>query len=325
MSHLPEEQNRSLLNAIARAVLKGREMPEITIPRTGSHLRKLFEILQAHPEGLQAGAALKQLAASVNLTPYEAGLYETTGTPRFEKIVRFATIDCVKAGWLVKNRGIWSVTEAGKKAFKDFPDPEAFYRKALQLYREWKASAPTAPQAKSLEELTPAESATVDASITYEKADEQAWSEIEAHLRALPPYDLQDLVAGLLKALGYHIAWVSPPGKDGGIDIIAHTDPLGTQTPRIKVQVKGGSQRIDLQTLNSFLAVVDSGDVGLYVSVGGFTRDAEDAARKQTSRKITLIDDERLVKLWIEAYDKLDQKSRQRLPLSPIYFLTPED
>jgi len=300
-------------------------MPEITIPRTGSHLRKLFEILQANPEGLQAGEAIKQLASSVVLTPYEAGLYESTGTPRFEKIVRFATIDCVKAGWLAKNRGIWSVTEAGKKAFKDFPDSEAFYRKALQLYREWKANAPVTPKAESLEELTPAESAKADASITYEKADEQAWNEIEAHLRAMPPYDLQDLVAGLLKALGYHIEWVSPPGKDGGIDIIAHTDPLGTQPPRIKVQVKGGSQRIDLQTLNSFLAVVDSGDVGLYVSIGGFTRDAEDAARKQTSRKITLINAERLVELWIEAYDKLDQKSRQRLPLSPIYFLTPED
>jgi restriction system protein len=34
---------------------------------------------------------------------------------------------------------------------------------------------------------------------------------------------------------------------------------------------------------------------------------------------------ERLVDLWIEAYDKLDQKARQRLSLSPIYFLTPED
>jgi len=57
----------------------------------------------------------------------------------------------------------------------------------------------------------------------------------------------------------------------------------------MKVQAKGGSQKIDLQTLNSFLAVVDRDDVGLYVSVGGFTKDAEDAARKQTTRKITLM------------------------------------
>ena len=73
------------------------------------------------------------------------------------------------------------------------------------------------------------------------------------------------------------------------MDVIAHTDPLGTQAPRMKVQAKGGSQKIDLQTLNSFLAVVDRDDVGLYVSVGGFTKDAEDAARKQTTRKITLM------------------------------------
>jgi len=148
-------------------------MPEIMIPRTGAHLRKLFEILLANPEGLQAGEALKQLAASVKLTPYEAGLYESTGTPRFEKIVRFATIDCVKAGWLAKNKGIWSITEAGKKAFNDFPDTEAFYREALRLYREWKAGAPTTPQVASLEELTPAETAKAEASITYEKADDK--------------------------------------------------------------------------------------------------------------------------------------------------------
>ena len=140
----------------------------------------------------------------------------------------------------------------------------------------------------------------------------------------MPPYEVQDLIADLLRALGYHIAWVSPPGKDAGVDIIAHTDPLGTQAPRIKVQVKRTAQKIDLQTLNSFLAIIDKDDVGLYVSTGGFTKDAEDAARKQTIRKITLIDLERLVDLWIEAYEKLDEKARRRLPLSPIYFLTPE-
>jgi restriction system protein len=300
-------------------------MAEITIPRTGAHLRKLFEILMPHPEGLQAGEALNKLATSVEMTPYEAGSYENTGKPRFDKIVRFATVDCVKAGWLLKNKGVWSITDTGKKAFNEFPDPEKFYREAIRLYRAWKASAVTPQEVESLEELSPAATAKAEAGITFEEAEQQAWNEIEAYLRAMPPYEFQDLVSDLLKALGYHIAWVSPPGKDGGVDIIAHTDPLGTQVPRIKVQVKGGSQKIDLQTLNSFLAIVDHDDVGLYVSIGGFTKDAEEAARKQTNRKITLINLERLVDLWIEAYDKLDQKSRRRLPLSPIYFLTPED
>ena len=290
-------------------------MAEITIPRTGSHLRKLFEILMPYPEGLQAGEALKKLAATVEMTPYEAGLYESSGKPRFEKIVRFATVDCSKAGWLLKNKGVWSVTDTGKKAFNDYPDPGKFYREAIRLYREWKASTAATQEVESLEELSPAATAKAEAGVTCEEAEEQAWNEIETHLRNMPAYEMQDLVADLLKALGYHIEWVSPPGKDGGVDIIAHTDPLGTKIPRIKVQVKGGSQKIDLQTLNSFLAIVDKDDVGLYVSIGGFTKDAEDAARKQTNHKITLINIDRLVDLWIEAYDKLDQKSRRRLPL----------
>jgi restriction system protein len=38
--------------------------------------------------------------------------------------------------------------------------------------------------------------------------------------------------------MDYHVAWISPPGKDRGIDIIVYNDPLGTTVPRIKVQVK---------------------------------------------------------------------------------------
>jgi restriction system protein len=299
-------------------------VPDVTIPRTGVHVRKLFEILAPYPDGLQAAEALKLLAASTEMTPYEQGTYASTGSRRFEKIVRFATVDCVKAGWLLKNKGIWSITETGKKAMAAFPNPEAFYREAIRLYRAWRVSETPTELPGSLEELSQAETASAEARVTFEQAEEQAWSEIEAYVRTMPPYDFQDMVADLLKALAYHIAWISPPGKDGGVDIIAHTDPLGTSTPRIKVQVKRVAQKVDLQTLNSFLAIIDANDVGLFVSTGGFTRDAEETARKQTGRKITLIDLERLVDLWIEAYGKLEDKARRRLPLSPIYFLTPE-
>ena len=187
-------------------------MPDVTIPRTGIHVRKLFEILAPHPDGLQAGEALKLLAASTEMTPYEQGTYGSTGSRRFEKIVRFATIDCVKARSLVKNKGIWSITDVGKKAMAAFPDPEAFYREAIRLYRAWRDKETPADLPDSLE-LSQAETASAEASVTFEQAEEQAWSEIEAHVRTMHPYEFQDLVADLLKALGYHIAWISPPGK----------------------------------------------------------------------------------------------------------------
>jgi len=300
------------------------QVPDVTIPRTGIHIRRLFEILAQHSDGMPAAKALELLADQSELTPYEQGTY-ASGSRRFEKIVRFGTVDCVKAGWLLKNKGVWSVTDTGRKAMASFPNPEAFYREALRLYRKWRASKGSTELTGALEEISEEEAASAEASVTYEQAEEQAWNDIEAYIGAMPPYEFQDLVADLLKALGYHIAWVSPPGKDGGVDIIAHTDPLGTQKPRIKVQVKRVAQKIDLQTLNSFLAIIDADDVGLYVSTAGFTKDAENTARTQTGRKITLIDLERLVDLWIGASSKLDDRARRRLPLSPIYFLTPEE
>ena len=300
-------------------------MPDITRRRTGELLRKLFEILMAHPDGVQAGIALKTLIGAVTLSAFEAGTYESSGARRVEKIVRFATIDCVKAGWLLKHKGTWSLTEAGLQAYTTLPDPETFYREAVRLYNAWRAARPEKNSEAPSAAAESAAEADESAAITYEEAEEQAWTEIERYLRGMNPFDFQQLVAELLKAMGYHVAWISPPGKDGGVDIIAYTDPLGTKPPRIKVQVKRISQKVDMDGLKSFLAIVNDHDVGLYVSSGGFTRDAEEFARSQERRQITLIDLERLVDLWVQHFGRLDDLARRRLPLSPIYFLTPEN
>ena len=124
--------------------------------------------------------------------------------------------------------------------------------------------------------------------------------------------------------MGYHVSWTAPPGKDGGIDIVAAGDPLATQPPRIKVQVKRQGQSVNVDGLRSFMALLHDTDVGIFVSVGGFTKDAADEARKQERRKVTLLDSEALFRLWIDYYDKLDDEARRLLPLRRIYFLAPE-
>lgn len=92
------------------------------------------------PDGMRGKEALAALASNVKLSDYEAGEY--SGGRRFEKIARFATVDTVKAGWLVKNKGTWVITEAGQDAFGKFTDPAAFYEEAVRLYREWAATRP---------------------------------------------------------------------------------------------------------------------------------------------------------------------------------------
>jgi restriction system protein len=289
----------------------------ITRERTGLLLQALFRVLLEQPDGCLARDALETVAGRVTLTEHEAGSYETGGR-RFDKILRFATVDAVKAGWMTKTKGVWAITDAGREALTRHPKPDDFYREASRLYWKWRRSNPVEvePEEPSDERV---------ATITFEEAEEQAWEEIATYLEKIDPYDLQDLVAALLEAMGYHVNWVSPRGKDGGLDIVAYSDPLGTKPPRIKVQVKRRKDSIGVEELRSFLALINEEDVGIFVTTGGFSKDATELARHQERRRITLIDQQRLVDLWIEYQDKVVLDKRDTLPLKPIYFLAPAD
>ena len=293
-------------------------MADITRKRTGELLRIVFDLLWDKPDGLPAKEILGYIPKTVKLTDYETGYYPSTpNSPRFEKIVRFATIDLVKAGWLVKNKGRWFITEDGQKAYKKYQDPEEFYKEAVRLYHIWKQSR--------VEKEGPVtdENQVQKLSLTVEEAEEKAWEQIQLFLQNMNPYEFQDLIADLLRAMGYHVSWVAPPGKDRGIDIIAYTDPLGASIPRIKVQVKHRDQATSVEGLRAFMSVLGSDDLGLFVSSGGFTSDAKEEARTQERRKVTLLDLENIFDLWVEHYANLSQEARQRLPLKPINFLAP--
>jgi restriction system protein len=121
--------------------------------------------------------------------------------------------------------------------------------------------------------------------------------------------------------MGYHVAWVAPPGADGGIDILAYTDPLGALGPRIKVQVKRVEAKVSADGLRSFIGVLGEDDIGIFVAAGGFTGGAEAEARRESKRKLTLIDLEKLYQLWVENQSKVAEEHRQLLPLTPVYYL----
>jgi restriction system protein len=291
-------------------------MANITRKRTGEFLRKVFELLWDKPEGIPAKDIIEYIGKTIKLSEYEAGSYASSpNDQRYAKIIRFATVAFVKAGWLVKNKGRWMITDIGKEAFKRYTEPDDFYKEAVRLYHEWKKSRPEIEITDTLIE-EPSKNF-----LAFEEAEEKAWEQIDTYLQSINPYDFQTLVADLLAAMDYHVAWISPPGKDRGIDIVAYTDPLGTSAPRIKVQVKRKDQPISVEGLRAFMSILGSDDVGIFVSSSGFTSDAKEEARTQERRKITLLDLEQFYDLWILYYDKLTQDARQRLPLKPVYYL----
>lgn len=159
--------------------------------------------------------------------------------------------------------------------------------------------------------------------MTLEEAEEQAWAEILGYLEGIDPYKFQYLVGYLLEAMGYYVTWIAPPGPDKGIDLVAHRDPLGTSSPRIKVQVKRKQGKISVEGLRSFMATLGSSDVGIFISTGGFTKDAEIEARTQESRLVTLIDARDFTDFWVEHLDKIPESGRRLFPLTPVHFLSP--
>src|SRR5260370_1813570 len=266
-------------------------MAEITRRRVGELQRGVIKILLDSPEGMPAKEVLQRLDQVVPPTDFE-----TSGYPkhpcvrRVEKMARFATIGAVKAGWLVKSKGRWYVTEEGRKDYNQITDHKKCMREAQRLYCQWRATQPKA--IAELEEGTPEGPGSIEKAAeasTVEEAEETAWAEIEKYVQAINPYDLQKLVAALLRAMGYHVSWIAPPGPDKGIDILAHNDALGTSTPRIKVQVKRRADKISVDGLRSFMAMLGEQDVGIFVSTGGFTSDAESEARTKETRKLTLL------------------------------------
>jgi MoxR-like ATPase len=111
--------------------------------RAGELIRKVFEILLPQPGGLPAHQVLARLEQELPPTEFERSFYEKSpNVRRFENIIRFHTIGPVKAGWMIKDNGLWAITELGKKAYAEYQDPREFMQQADRLYQQWRREQP---------------------------------------------------------------------------------------------------------------------------------------------------------------------------------------
>ncbi len=147
---------------------------------------------------------------------------------------------------------------------------------------------------------------------------EQSQEFIKDRITRLDPYEFQELVAGVLRAMGYKTR-VSNPGADRGVDILASPDGLGFEQPRIVVECKHRKGAIGAQEVRSFLGGRHKDDKGLYVSSGGFTKEAKYEADR-ASIPITLMSMDDLVEAIVENYEEMDAESRALLPLAKLYW-----
>ena len=99
-----------------------------TAENTTLRLKAVLDVLAEGvwtDEKLNAGAVLGEAIARVPLNEFERELL-SGGIPRGHKTLTTATAKLVKAGWLVKGRSGWTITEDGQRATVAFADPAAF-------------------------------------------------------------------------------------------------------------------------------------------------------------------------------------------------------
>ncbi|AIL61217.1 restriction endonuclease [Pseudomonas alkylphenolica] len=148
--------------------------------------------------------------------------------------------------------------------------------------------------------------------------ESQAVERIKDRVSEIDWDEMQHLVAGILRAMGYKTQ-VSPPGSDRGKDIVASPDGFGFENPRIVVEVKHRKGQMGSQDIRSFLGGRHKDDRGLYVSTGGFSKDAlYEADRASIPLSLWTLD--HVVRALIEHYDATDAETKRIVPLKRLYW-----
>jgi restriction system protein len=142
---------------------------------------------------------------------------------------------------------------------------------------------------------------------------------IKDKLLKLDDREMERLVATLLRAMGYK-ARVTPVGPDRGVDVLASPDGLGLEEPRIRCEVKHRPKsQMGTKEVRSFLGGLREGNRGLYVSIGGFTKEAKYEADR-SNVPCTLIDLDELAGHVIDNYEKFDLEGCTLIPLVKVYW-----
>ena len=132
----------------------------------------------------------------------------------------------------------------------------------------------------------------------------------------LDPAEFETLVSELLKAMGYRARTTQYVG-DGGVDVIAHRDPLGVEPPIIKVQCKRTSATIggpEVQKLGN-------------TRVSGRARSLRDArydsgdaiAIERSSQNLRLINGREFVEQLLAYFEQLSPEWKRRFSLRHLY------
>ena len=287
-----------------------------------------YQTLKALSENggeLARSQLMEILKEKAPLDDWAKAVLEKTGYIRWESILQFYSIDLVKAGFITKNRknGTWYITEDGEKALSQ--GKEKIFNLAREKYKQWKENTISAVEnlitdtEVSDEQI---EETSQNTASILEDAQNKAYESFKNFItKNFDPYSFQELCAALFRGMGYYTPFVAPKGKDGGVDIIAYKDPVGSTIPHIKIQVKYRQDtKANSQEVQQLKGTLAGNDIGVFISLAGFTPDAKTISRTSNPH-IELIDLNRFIELWQESYSKMTDEDKALMQIMPVYFI----
>ena len=143
-----------------------------------------------------------------------------------------------------------------------------------------------------------------------------AHDQIVAHIQTkFSGHALADIVNAVLRADGW-VTRASPPGADGGVDILAGRGSLGLDDPRLCVQVKSQNSPADVTVFRTLQGTMQTFDAqqGLLVCWGGFNKVVLTEARTGHF-SVRLWDSGDLVEAIYRTYERLPAEVQAELPL----------
>jgi restriction system protein len=191
-------------------------------------------------------------------------------------------------------------------------------KKHFQEFLDYVAGIPTIAPPPVEVDPEVAEDVATDAVSAGRIEDDTRDFIVATPMRELGGADFERFVAHLLQQMGYRTR-VTQVSGDGGVDIIAHKDPLGLEPPIIKVQCKRTTNSMGGPVVQNLVGTLSPGgsELGLFVSLGSFSKDALHIER--TRQDLRLINGKELVDLIFAHYDTFSPEYKRMLPMRSVY------
>jgi restriction system protein len=252
---------------------------------------------------------LELIPQSLELDDWAKEVIKSNGLSRWTMYAHFFSVDAVKSGYLVKTKGIWTITTEGINALK--LGEEGYFYAARAGYKKWKTNqlstaGSESPVLQSKVDDVPAEIDPPE--IQFESLKNEVNSSLSAEILERIKTNswqfFEQLVISVLEAMGYGGSGgkgeAFQRGNDGGIDGFINQDRLGLDV--FYVQAKRWADKpVGRQDIQQFIGALagKQANRGIFITTSRFTPEAMEFVKNITTRVI-LIDGEHLAQLMIE-------------------------